>query len=127
MPSDDLFDELFAAAVRDFYQRVVGWSSSDVEMGGYQDYCMIPAAGDAPAAGICHARGANAAFPPQWMVYINVADLDRSVAACTSGGGVVVVPPNAPPGKARYAVIRDPAGAVCALFQPAPPPPPPSS
>lgn len=29
-----------ADAVRDFYQEVVGWTTSGVDMGGYSDYCM---------------------------------------------------------------------------------------
>ena len=68
-----------AGALRDFYRDVVGWTPVDVEMGAYNDYCMnAPGDGttdEQTVAGICHARGANASLPPQWLVYINVADL----------------------------------------------------
>lgn len=103
-----------AAAVRDFYQRVMGWTHAPVEMGGYADFNMLPAAGAAPLAGICHQRGANAKIPPAWLVYFQVNDLDASLAACAAGGGSVIDGPRGKPGQ-RFAVIRDPAGAVCAL------------
>lgn len=105
-----------AESVRDFYKRVVGWESSPVEMGGYSDFTMHDADGDV-VAGICHARGTNAGLPPQWLVYIVVADLDGSIAACEEAGGQVVNGPRGA-GGGRMCVIRDPAGAVCALYQP---------
>ena len=49
-----------AAALRDFYGEVVGWTATPVDMGGYNDFSMLPPAADVPAAGICFARGENA-------------------------------------------------------------------
>lgn len=107
-----------AAGVRDFYTAVVGWESSGVDVGGYEDYCVAPPGnGAAPVAGICHARGGNAGLPAVWLPYFVVADLERSLAACRERGGQVIGEPRSM-GKARYAVVRDPAGASCALFQP---------
>jgi predicted enzyme related to lactoylglutathione lyase len=105
-----------AEQLRDFYESVIGWSPEPVAMGGYSDYAMNDADGD-PAAGICHARGGNADLPPQWLVYITVDDLEHSIAACQRLGGSVVAPPRSYAG-GRYCVIKDPAGAVCALYQP---------
>ena len=105
-----------APGVRDFYEAVVGWSSDDVDMGGYSDFNMCGGAERAPVAGICHARGANAGLPAQWLVYVNVADLDESLSVCESRGGTILrQPTKAGPG--RIAVIQDPAGACLALFQ----------
>jgi len=105
-----------AAAVRDFYGAVVGWTHSGVDMGGYEDYCMhAPESGDT-VAGICYARGTNAGLPPQWLVYITVADVDASAARCRELGGEVVDGPRAV-GAGRMCVVRDPAGAVAALYQ----------
>lgn len=109
-----------AVAVRDFYSAVVGWSFSGVEMEGYEDFCMIPSSGGDPVGGICHARGCNADLPAQWLMYIYVADLDASLTECRRRGGVLVSGPR-DAGGGRFAVIRDPAGAVAALYQ-APPP-----
>ena len=106
-----------ADQVRDFYSAVIGWEAEPVEMGGYADYSMLPPGSSDPVAGICFRRGANADLPPQWLMYITVEDLDRSIARCAERGGRVVAGPKGM-GEARYCVIRDPAGAVCALFQP---------
>jgi predicted enzyme related to lactoylglutathione lyase len=105
-----------AERVRDFYRDVVGWKSEGVEMGGYEDYCMLPEDG-AAVAGVCHARGTNEGIPPHWMVYITVADLARSLERCRALGGAVVRPAKGLGGHGRFAIVRDPAGAVCALFQ----------
>lgn len=105
-----------AAGVRDFYQNVVGWDHSSVSMDSYDDYAMH-APGDAePVTGICHSRGTNAEMPPAWIVYFIVENLDESIQACIECGGVVVSGPRAM-GKDRYCAIKDPAGAVCALYE----------
>lgn len=105
-----------AETVRDFYRDVIGWTSSNVDMGDYADYCMsLPSTGN-PAAGVCWARGTNAGLPPVWLVYFVVASLDASLAQVKASGGEVLRPPG-PGGGARFAVIRDPAGAVCALYE----------
>ena len=30
-----------ADGLRDFYKNVVGWSTMDISMGDYNDYCMV--------------------------------------------------------------------------------------
>ena len=107
-----------ADATRNFYREVVGWQPVDVNMGDYNDYCMNEPQSGKTVAGICHARGANAALPPAWLVYITVEDVDKSLAKCIELGGEQLAPIRSYGGQARYCVIRDPAGAVCALFQP---------
>jgi predicted enzyme related to lactoylglutathione lyase len=105
-----------ADAVRDFYKAVVGWGHEDVAMGDYSDYAMTAADGEA-VSGICHARGGNAGLPSGWLIYITVADIEKSVAACEAHGGDVLVPVKGMAG-GHFCVIRDPAGATAALFQP---------
>jgi predicted enzyme related to lactoylglutathione lyase len=106
-----------AGEIRDFYKSVVGWESSEVEMGDYSDFNMISPGDGEAAAGICHARGNNAEIPPQWLIYIIVSDAAESATRCRELGGEVIVEPRAM-GGGRFCVIRDPAGAVCALYQP---------
>lgn len=106
-----------ADALRGFYKEVAGWEVEPVDMGGYQDYSMLDANGT-PAAGICHARGANAELPAQWLIYITVPDLGASLESCTRGGGEILAGPTELGEHGAYAVIRDPAGAVAALVQP---------
>ncbi|HEY6553357.1 MAG TPA: VOC family protein [Vicinamibacteria bacterium] len=105
-----------APRLRDFYRDVVGWEPQAVSMGDYDDFSMlVPGTSDA-AAGVCHARGSNGDIPPQWLVYINVADADAAAARAVERGGQLVVSPR-DMGGGRFCVIRDPAGAVFALFQ----------
>jgi predicted enzyme related to lactoylglutathione lyase len=105
-----------APALRDFYARVVGWGAEEVSMGDYSDYAMtIPASGEA-VAGVCHARGSNAALPRQWLAYIVVDDVEASAQTCGEQGGTVLVEPRGLAG-GRFCVIEDPAGAIVALYQ----------
>ena len=111
-----------ADAVRDFYTAVAGWTVFPVEMGGYNDYAMLPPGGKVPVAGVCHKRGENAGIPSQWLIYITVPDLRASLRAAVKRGGTVVGPVRKM-GGAKLAVVRDPAGAVAGLYQPEAPAP----
>ncbi len=108
-----------AELVRDFYRQVVGWEARGEEMGGYEDFHMLLPGTDQSVAGICHARGGNADLanvPPAWLIYIVVASVKESAAACQLLGGKVLVQPR-DMGGGQFCVIQDPAGAVCALFE----------
>ena len=105
-----------AEAVRQFYEAVVGWTNTPVDMGDYSDYCMSPPQSGQPVAGICHARGQNANLPAQWLIYITVDDLRQSMDRCKSLGGKVLREPTSA-GGGRYAIIQDPAGAIAALYE----------
>ncbi len=106
-----------AITVRDFYKEVVGWTPEPVPMGDYEDFNMNAPAGNGPIAGICHARGVNADLPPQWLIYVIVEDIARSIARCVELGGKVITGPKSMGSQGTYCVIQDPAGAVAALFQ----------
>jgi predicted enzyme related to lactoylglutathione lyase len=86
-------------------------------MGEYDDFNMTPPGAEGPVAGICHAQGVNADLPPVWLIYILVEDLEDSLAACVAGGGQVLLGPKAMGPGSAYAVIKDLAGAVSALYQ----------
>lgn len=105
-----------AAGIRDFYADVVGWTSEGQSMGEYEDFVMKASDGDA-IAGICHNRGENADLPATWVPYVVVTDLTGSVARCRERGGHVLGSIREMGGHGRCAFIRDPAGAVLALFQ----------
>lgn len=101
--------------VRDFYAAVTGWTVHDTPMGDYSDYTMIDSTGE-PAGGVCHARGSNADLPPQWLMYVVVENLDNSLDEAMKLGGDVVTPPRSLMG-GKMAVVKDPAGAVVALWE----------
>jgi predicted enzyme related to lactoylglutathione lyase len=105
-----------APEIRDFYRAVMGWEYREVQMDeGYADYSMTTMEGQ-DVTGICHARGPNEGLPAQWLVYFTVADLDLAISEVRARGGALLRAPFEMDA-GRYAVIRDPAGAVCALFQ----------
>ena len=106
-----------AESLRDFYAAVVGWRPEPVSMGEYADFNMVGPESGEPRVGICHARDSNAYLPPQWLVYVIVADLDASLERCRTLGGEIIGEPRRQGESARYCVIRDPAGAVLALYQ----------
>lgn len=107
-----------ASALRDFYRAVIGWTVAEVLMNdggeGYADYNMVGEDG-APAAGVCHARGANADMPGVWMLYLPVGDIDESVKHAAAEGGRVLKDTISPDGSFRFAVIQDPVGAIFAI------------
>jgi predicted enzyme related to lactoylglutathione lyase len=105
-----------AQNVQDFYRSVIGWDASAFKMGDYNDYVVKTPENKATVAGICHARGDNAALPPQWLVYVKVRSLDESLAAAQSKGGQVLAGPKQF-GNARYCVIKDPNGAAFAIIE----------
>jgi predicted enzyme related to lactoylglutathione lyase len=104
-----------ALGVRDFYKEVVGWDSDNCKMDGYEDYNMMPGGTQQAVAGICHARGSNTGMPANWMIYITVPDVEAAAAKCKQRGGKVLLGPQGE--QARFCVIEDPAGAVCALWE----------
>jgi len=104
-----------ASSVRNFYTSVVGWTSSEVEMGHYNDFNInLPDTGDT-IAGVCHAKGGNANLPSQWLVYVRVESVARSAEQCKKMGGKVLEGPRRM-GGSNFCVIEDPGGAVMALL-----------
>jgi uncharacterized protein len=107
-----------AEKVKDFYSIVVGWKAAPVSMGDYNDFNMNSPESGKTNAGICNKRGGNAHLPSQWMIYITVKNVDESAKLCKETGGKVLVGPKDMSGYGKYCVIEDPAGSVCALFEP---------
>jgi predicted enzyme related to lactoylglutathione lyase len=105
-----------AKEVSEFYSSVVGWQQNPVSMGDYDDYSMQTPDSKTDVAGVCHATGVNQDLPAQWLMYINVSDLDASVKQVVKMGGKVLTEIKKLSDSSYYAVIKDPAGAVCAIY-----------
>jgi predicted enzyme related to lactoylglutathione lyase len=105
-----------ATEVKDFYQKVVGWQAEDVAMGDHNDYVMNSPETLEAVSGICHAKGENADMPAAWLPYFLVKDLHESIAHVTKLGGELVTEIKQA-GNDKYVVVKDPAGAVCSLYQ----------
>jgi predicted enzyme related to lactoylglutathione lyase len=109
-----------AAGLKDFYADVMGWTVSPISMGDYDDYAMVDSNGSGVGvAGVCHARGVNAAIPPVWMPYFRVDDVAAAVARCLDLGGELIKPVDPPQAYGVTAFLRDPQGTAFGLVSPA--------
>ena len=105
-----------AEQVKNFYQQVVGWEVEEVSMGDYNDYSMNSPIDKQAITGICHAKGPNADIPASWMPYFMVDDLDDSIKSVENQGGEILTTIKSMGDFDRYVFIKDPAGAMCALY-----------
>lgn len=105
-----------AENVKSFYEDVIGWKSESISMGDYDDYAMLEPINSEAVSGICHAQGVNKDLPPAWLPYFLVSDIEASIAAVQAKGGALVTEVKSM-GSDKYAVIKDPAGAACAIYQ----------
>ncbi len=55
-------------------------------------------------------------MPPQWLIYVTVANLDENIRNCVDLGGKIISDPRNL-GKGRFCIIQDAAGAAAALYQ----------
>jgi len=53
----------------------------------------------------------------RWLSYLSVPDVDRAAGHVRQGGGVVLKKPRDFPDRGRIAIVRDPQGAMLALFR----------
>ena len=96
-----------------FYEELFGWRFEDTKRGD-RPY-VLARTGGTLVAGIVDV-GANADAAPQWLSYMAVADVDKSVAQVRSDGGKILVEPRNLP-IARVAAVADPQGAPLGLAQ----------
>jgi uncharacterized protein len=96
-----------------FYASVFGW---DVDDDGTTVRFRDPS-GRVGGAFVGHLEPANSGGP---LLYLGSDDLDATVsAAVAKGAGVVLGPTLIAEGVGRRALLRDPAGSVLGVFEPA--------
>ncbi len=104
-----------AEQIKDFYCAVAGWTSEDVTVGDHVDYNIIDPSTSEVVAGICHRKGSISNFPPQWINYIMVEDVNISAEKCISLGGKIIDGPKKMSGS-LFILIQDPAGAYFGMM-----------
>lgn len=97
---------------KSFYEHVFGWSFTP--MAGYEGYSTYEA-GPGDLGGGLGKR--NVSAPNAIRNYVDVDDIDASIAAVTSNGGSIVEP-KTDMAFGWYAVFKDPEGNELALYQP---------
>jgi predicted enzyme related to lactoylglutathione lyase len=98
-----------------FYEALLGWKTEPVDMGSPDSpYPMVRIDGK-QVTGFDTSDGSDA--PPHWLVYITVPDsVEAATERALTAGGSVVREPQPLHDFGRYAVLRDPDGAVFCVF-----------
>ena len=106
-------------AAEKFYSAVVGWKVKPFE-GSPQPYDVFNRNGDQGMGGVMTIpEGMH--FPPHWVMYIAVPNIDEAIAKIERLGGSTLSPPIEVPNVGRLRTMLDPQGAMFALLQPAMP------
>ena len=105
---------------REFYARVFGWTSQEVDLGDFGKYSVWLHEGQG-VGGMLHMDDADGAEPVAfWTSYLGVEDVDDTAQKVIDAGGSIRLPPTNIPELGRVAIIADPTGAVVALIRPTP-------
>ncbi len=101
-------------AARRFYPTITGWGTQQFD----KDYTMWTTGG-APFAGIFRLgpEQRQKGIPPNWMPHIEVNNVDETARKATSLGGSVMHGPDDIPNTGRFAVLKDPQGAVFGIYK----------
>jgi len=101
---------------RKFYSRLMGWKTQPWPPDPAYTVCL---AADVPVAGIVDIPAdLPAETPSHWLGYIGTRDVDSIADAAVRAGGSVVKAPSDMQGAGRYAVLKDPQGALFAIIDP---------
>ncbi len=102
------------AKAKDFYGKALGWTFSEMTMGGGPPYTLIHA-GDSMIGGIVTGM-APPGTPPHWFDYIEVDNVDQRAKAFETAGGAVLRPPFDIPEVGRIAIVADSSGAPMGII-----------
>lgn len=97
-----------------FYTNVFGWGvkTSPMGPGTYTEWLVCGQS----AAGMVQILPEWGLVPPHWLAYLRVGNCEELVAKALAMGATSLVPPMDVPKVGRFAVIRDPQGAVFAVI-----------
>lgn len=115
------------ARATDFYRKVFGWYSQDVDMGLGFVYTMVKLTEDPEDQGVAgimpmgedqgdrehldpDLARIGGLLPEHWKVYFAVDDTDAAVARATELGAKVIMPADTMPGVGRMAALAGPHG-----------------
>jgi predicted enzyme related to lactoylglutathione lyase len=106
-------------AAKRFYSGLFGWDWVGNEMSPDYTYWMATLQGEL-IAGLSAQPPDMAAqgVPSMWNTYVNVDNLDATVARAEKAGATVLMPPMDVPDAGRMAFINDPSGAAVGMWQP---------
>ena len=106
-------------AAKHFYTTLFGWTVQDFPMGPSDFYSIFQLNGrDAGAAYTLRPDQQAQGVPPHWMIYLAAESADESAKRAAELGGTVLAEPFDVYDSGRMAVLKDPTGAVFAVWEP---------
>jgi len=108
-----------AEGAKTFYSELMGWTTIDTPAGEGMIYTMLRLGEKIVAA--LYAMGPEQkaeGWPPSWMSYVSVVNVDETVEKVNPLGGTVIMEPADIFEYGRLALIQDPTGAILGLWQP---------
>ena len=104
------------SAAKAFYNQIVGWGTQPFG-GGEVPYTMWTC-GEDPIGGIMDLplEVAEAGAPPHWIAYVAVNDVQVTCDRAAELGGTVIHDPEDIEDAGCFAVLKDPQGAVFAIY-----------
>ena len=124
-PGDFIWYELITpdpVGAKTFYDAVVGWTV-EPQPSGVMDYRMIGRSDGRNAGGVMRLTDdmATHGARPIWLGYINVDDVDSTVASIEQAGGKALLAAFDIPDIGRIAMVTDPQGAPFYVMKAIPP------
>ena len=98
-----------------YYSKLIGWKTMPWPLDPAYTVCHADAG---PVAGIMEIPSEAPDVPSHWLPYMGTRDVDATADAAVRAGGSVMKTPSDMPGAGRYAVLKDPQGAVFCIINP---------
>jgi hypothetical protein len=103
------------AKAKDFYSRLFDWKLEDLPVPGGMPYTMINV-GEGTGGGMF--ENPDAEVPSHWLAYVGVDDIEASTIKARELGATVLQDVMQIADYGWLSVLRDPTGAVFALWKP---------
>jgi uncharacterized protein len=96
-----------------FYEEVFGWTTKDMgeDFGGYRIFHR----GEEQVAGLM--KNPDPSIPAAWTPYVGVEDTDAACKKAIELGAQAIVEPMDVPTVGRFAILKDPQGAVFGIIK----------
>ena len=99
-----------------FYAEVFGWTSETKAVAPGWDYTLFKL-GDATVGGMIQLGPEQCPAKPQWLSYVFSEDVGADLAKAQAAGATVIKEAMEIPNTGTMAILRDPLGAVFALWK----------
>lgn len=120
-PASGIFgwNELITSDVegaKKFYGETFGWTAETKHIAPGWDYTMFKK-GETVVGGMFGITPEMGPMPPHWLSYVFSDDIEADLAKAKAAGGTVLKEAMEVPDTGTLAVIKDPQGAVIALWK----------